>query len=129
MHKLEELMRMMPEGNWKLGETDGEFNLLDPEGNVVKIKDLPPVQRKLYLDLFAQFMTRVPYLLYDLGMERNRTEALFKELRHVKGRVRESYARGVTDSVGVIENMEVNTIAGRNALVTASESIAEQLYD
>ena len=126
MHKLEELLKMLPEGQWELAENEaGGFALIDPEGNVVEFDSLPAVQRKLYLDVFTQMVNRLPYLIYDLTMERNRTTALFKELRHIRGRVRESYERGVRDSAIVIEGIQVNTPTARDALVSASESLVD----
>jgi len=127
MYVLEDMLKMLPEGQWRLDENEaGGFELIDPEENVVEFNDsLPAVQRKLYLDLFAQMVNRVPYLLHDLTMERNRSHALIKELRHTKGRVRESYERGVRDSAGVVESIQVNTPTARDALVTASESLID----
>lgn len=126
MYKLEEMLKMIPEGDWELIENeDGGIALLDPEGNIIEFNSLSQVQRKLYLDIFTQMVNRVPYLLYDLTMERNRTTALFKELKHTKGRVRESYARGVRDSVEVIESVQINTPTARDALVSASESLSD----
>ena len=125
MYKLEELLKMLPEGHWKLEVVDVEFELIDPEGCVFTFSSLPPVQRKLYLDIFAQMVNRVPYLLFDLDMERNITTALFRELRHTKGRVRDSYERGVRDSVDVIEGIQVNTPTARDALVSALESLVD----
>jgi len=127
MYVLEDMLKMLPEGQWRLEENEaGGFWLVDPEENMIEFNDsLPAVQRKLYLDLFAQMVNRVPYLLHDLTMERNRSHALIKELRHTKGRVRESYERGVRDSAGVVESVQVNTPTARDALVTASESLID----
>ena len=126
MYVLKDMLKMLPEGNWKLTENEaGGVALIDPEGNTVEFDSLPVFQRKLYLDLFAQMVNRVPYLIYDLDMERNRTTALFNELRHIQGRVRESYEKGVKDSVNVIENVQINTPTARDALISASESLAD----
>lgn len=127
MRKLEDLFRMMPEGNWKLSE-DG--SLIDPNGIIVEINsELSPVNQKLYSELLYELLNRVPYILWDLNIERQKVSGLFKELRHTKGRVRESYNRGVNDAAETLQTVKVNTPTARNALVEASESMEQLLVD
>ena len=46
MYKLEDLFRMVPEGNWTVNE---DHSLVDPNGNTIKLgSDLSPVNKKLY---------------------------------------------------------------------------------
>ena len=127
MYKLETLFRMIPKGSWTLSE-DG--SLVDPNGNIVEItSNLSPVNKKLYSELLYELLNRVPHLLHDLNIEQKKVSGLFKELRHTKGRVRESYNRGVSDAALSLETILVNTPTARNALVEASESIEQLLVD
>ena len=127
MHKLEDFFRMIQEGHWKLHE-DG--SLIDPNGVTVEINsDLSPVNKKLYSELLYELLNRVPYILWDLNIEREKVSGLFKELRHAKGKVRESYKRGVADAAETLQTIKVNTPTARNALVEASESMEQLLID
>ncbi|KKN14203.1 hypothetical protein LCGC14_0998370 [marine sediment metagenome] len=127
MYKLEDLFRMVPEGNWTLNK-DG--SLVDPNGNIVEIiSNLSPVNKKLYSELIYELINRVPCILHDLTVERKKVLGLFKELRHTKGRVRESYSRGVSDAAAALHSVQVNTPTARFALIEASESMEQLLVD
>ncbi len=123
---LKELRRKLPDGVWKLNDDN---QLLDPDGNIINFDVISPVERKLFMDFMAQSLTRLPYILYDVDMERNKIQALFKELRHTKSRVKESYRRGVEDSVKVIESTHIYTPSARNVLETVSKSLTNLIQD
>lgn len=127
MYKIEDLLRMIPDGLWSLNE---DCQIIDPKGNVIKIesRDLSPVEQKLYSELLTEFANRVPYLIYDLDVEQQRVAGLFKEVRHIKARIRESYNRGVTESAEILHNIKIHTPTARDALISASESM-ERLLD
>ena len=125
MYKLEDLLSMIPEGNWTLNK-DG--SLVDPNGNIIEISsNLSDVNKKIYSELLYELINRVPYILHDLTVERKKVVGLFKELKHTKNRVRESYSRGVSDAAATLHTIKVNTPTARNALVEAFESIEQLL--
>lgn len=124
MHRLQALVEILPDGQWNLNEDN---QLVDPEGNLVEIDSSDPVQKKLYTQLLLELLNNVRIMLWDLNFERKKVTGLFKELRHTKGRVRESYARGVNDAAAVLSGIEVHTPTARDALVDASESMERLL--
>ncbi len=118
MFKLQNLLRMIPDGSWNL---DKENRLIDPEGSIIEIDSkLDPVQHKLYVAIIHELLNSMPKIISDLEYERQRTSDLFRELRHSRDKIKASYKLGVTDAESTLHDIIVHTPTARDALNEAS---------